>query len=323
MTWVVWRQQRAVFLTLTIGLAVSVVAILLLKAGMVADLAARDIVDCVPKGLPGCMGTPAAEFQNIWFDRLHIAQGTVMVAPVLIGVFVGAPLFAREFEQGTHALAFTQSVSRTRWMTTKFLVAALPALVVVAVYQVVVHSWLDAAGKLGPLATGPFYVTTFDAQGVSPVAYTLFAYTLGMFAGALFRRTLVAMTLTLGLFVVARVVLAVTREFLVTPTRVLSDDLDDHSPYERGPLVVESGYLDAKGAVIADPAPLMNCAGRTNAQGVTDFEVCYRENGLAQKFTDVIPIDKAATLHLLEASVFAGFAVLFVLGSVWAVRRQA
>ncbi|GGM92275.1 transporter [Lentzea pudingi] len=322
MTWIVWRQQRPVFITLVAGLVVSVAVILMWRAGMAGDLRAGNLEACVEKIFDGCGGKAADEFQDVWFDRLHAAQGTVLAAPALIGVFVGAPLFAREYEQGTHALAFTQSVSRTRWMAAKFAVAALPALVVVLVYQFVVHSWLDVAGDLGPLATGPFYFTTFDAQGVSPVAYTLFAYTLGMVAGALFKRTLVAMTLTLGLFIAARIALSGVREFMITPTRVLSDDLDGRSPVERGPLVVESGFLDARGAVVADPTPMMNCAGRNDAQGITDFEVCYRENGLAQRFTDVIPVEQATTLHLLEASVFAGFAVLFVLGTVWAVRRQ-
>lgn len=321
MTWIVWRQQRPVFLTLVAGLVVAAAAILLWRTVMISDLTARNLLDCTVSGLESCRGGAAGEFQDTWFDRLHAAQATVLAAPVLIGVFVGAPLFAREYEQGTHALAFTQSVSRTRWMATKFAVAALPALVVVLAYQLVVHSWLDAAGQLGPLATGPFYFTTFDAQGVSPVAYTLFAYTLGMVAGAVSKRTLVAMTLTLGLFIAARIALTGVREFMITPTRVISDDLLG-GPITRGPLIVEGGYLDARGAVVADPTPKMNCVGRGDAQGVVDTEACFRENGLAQRYADVIPVDQATTLHLLEASVFAGFAVLFVLGTVWAVRRQ-
>ncbi|MGH3881549.1 MAG: hypothetical protein ACRDSK_31370 [Actinophytocola sp.] len=39
--------------------------------------------------------------------------------PALAGVFIGAPLFAREFEHGTWRLAVTQGVTRTRWFTTK------------------------------------------------------------------------------------------------------------------------------------------------------------------------------------------------------------
>ncbi|MCX2951836.1 ABC transporter permease [Lentzea sp. NEAU-D7] len=322
MTWVVWRQQRPVFITLVAGLVVSVAAVLLWRAATVADVQAGNLADCVLRGLDACRGKAADEFQDAWFDKLHIAQGTVLAAPAVIGVFVGAPLFAREFEQGTHTLAFTQSVSRTRWMVTKFLVAGLPALAVVLVYQLVVHSWLDVAGELGPLATGKFYFTTFESQGVSPIAYTLFAYTLGMVAGAVFKRTLVAMTLTLAVFIAARVLISGLRESMITPTRVVTDDLDGRTVLDGRPLVLESGYLDAAGAVVADPTPKMNCVGRGDAQGIVDWETCYRENGLAQRYSDVIPADQATALHLLEGAVFAGFAVLFVLGSVWAVRRQ-
>ncbi|MFI6099802.1 ABC transporter permease subunit [Lentzea sp. NPDC051213] len=322
MTWIVWRQQRPVFITLLVALVAGVAAVLLWRAGMIADIAARGIAGCVTGGVEGCGGRTAMEFQNAWFDKMHIAQGLVLALPALVGVFIGAPLFAREFEQGTHALAFTQSVSRTRWLATKFVVAAVPALVVVVVLQVVVHSWLDAAGKLGPLASGPFYFTTFEAAGVSPIAYTLFAYTFGMFAGALFKRTLVAMSLTLGVFVVLRFVLNGTREFLLTPERVVSADPTKPAVADRGPLVVESGFLDSSGGVVTDAVPKMNCGSRGNEPVVTDLVACYQQNGLAKSYADVIPAAQASTLHLAEASIFAGLAVLFVLGSVWAVRRQ-
>lgn len=322
MTWIVWRQQRPVLITLAIGLVLAVGAVLLWRAGMANDLAARNLLDCVDKGLEACRGRAANEFQTAWFDKMHVGQGLVMAAPALMGVFVGAPLFAREYEQGTHALAFTQSVSRTRWMATKFLVAAVPALMFVVVFQLAVRSWLNAAGGLGPLATGPFYFTTFEAQGISPVAYLLFAYALGVFTGALFRRTLVAMSLTLGVFVVVRVVLSGVREFLITPIRLLSDDPSKPQILGNGPLLVKSGFLDAKGAEVIDSAPLMNCASRGDEPVVTDLAACYKKNGLAQSYADIIPADQASTLHLLEASIFVGLAVLFVLGTVWAVRRQ-
>jgi uncharacterized membrane protein len=327
MTWIVWRQQRPVFIALAGGLVVAAAAILLLRAGMVAQLQADKIADCVAQSLPSCRGEAAREFQKTWYDLMHGAQFVVVVVPALIGVFIGAPLFAREFEQGTHVLAFTQSVSRTRWMATKFVVVALPAVLFVAALQLLVRSWVNAAGKLGPLVGGPFYFTTFDAQGVSPVVYTIFAFTLGAFVGALFRRTLVAITVTLGVFVAARGGVAMRRDGFGEPVRELSTDLTD--PYAGleggGQRVLDTGFLDAKGAVVADPgAAQAPCVPSTRVEvSVEDRTACWQQHGLANRYRDVLPVDQATTIHLLEAAIFAGLAAVFVLGLVWAVRRQS
>jgi ABC-type transport system involved in multi-copper enzyme maturation permease subunit len=40
----------------------------------------------------------------------------VLAVPLLIGMFWGAPLISREFEAGTFRLAWTQGVTRTRWL---------------------------------------------------------------------------------------------------------------------------------------------------------------------------------------------------------------
>jgi hypothetical protein len=53
-----------------------------------------------------------------WANRL----AWVAALPALAGVFIGAPLLAREFEYGAWKLAFTQSVTRTRWLVTKLAV---------------------------------------------------------------------------------------------------------------------------------------------------------------------------------------------------------
>ena len=47
-------------------------------------------------------------------DQDTIFYGNLL--PLAVGVFWGAPLLAREVEQGTIRLVFTQSVSRRRWL---------------------------------------------------------------------------------------------------------------------------------------------------------------------------------------------------------------
>ena len=60
--------------------------------------------------------------------RLQVALITlVLVVPALIGMFWGAPLIAHELETGTFRLAWTQSVSRRRWLLVKMGLVGLAA----------------------------------------------------------------------------------------------------------------------------------------------------------------------------------------------------
>ena len=51
----------------------------------------------------------------------------VAAAPGVLGLFWGAPLVAGELEAGTFRLAWTQSVTRTRWLAARAGLAALGA----------------------------------------------------------------------------------------------------------------------------------------------------------------------------------------------------
>lgn len=125
-----------------------------------------------------------------------------MVLPLFAGVFWGAPLVARELEQGTHRLIWTQSVTRTRWITTKLLASLLTTTAGVAALTVLVGWWF---GPLAKTDVGRMQPVAFDVQGIAPVAYTVFAVTLGIAAGTLTRKTLPALGLTLAAFTAIRV----------------------------------------------------------------------------------------------------------------------
>jgi hypothetical protein len=123
----------------------------------------------------------------------------VLVAPGLLGMFWGAPLVAREFEDGTFRLAWTQSVTRTRWMAVKLAVMGLASMAAAGLLSLVVTWW---AGPLDRAALNQF--ATFDQRGIAPIGYAAFAFTLGVLAGALIRRTLPAMFVTLAVFITVR-----------------------------------------------------------------------------------------------------------------------
>jgi hypothetical protein len=130
---------------------------------------------------------------RVWLGLL------VILAPGLIGAFWGAPLVAGEFEDGTFRLAWTQSVTRTRWMVAKLAVAGLASMAAAGLLSLVVTWW---AGPLDHSAMNQF--ATFDQRDLAPVGYAAFAFTLGVLAGALIRRTLPAMAVTLALFIAVR-----------------------------------------------------------------------------------------------------------------------
>jgi hypothetical protein len=125
----------------------------------------------------------------------------VTIAPALIGLFFGAPLVARELETGTFRLAWTQSVTRRRWLAVKLGLIGLASMAVGGLLTWMVDWWaspLDAANK-SRFNPGPF-----AWHGVAPIAYAAFAFTLGATAGVLLRRTVPAMAATLAGFVAAR-----------------------------------------------------------------------------------------------------------------------
>ena len=139
----------------------------------------------------------------------HLIEAIVyatVVVPLLLGLFWGAPLLAREFEDGTNGLAWTQGITRRRWLQSNLTWAIVAAAVWGAAVTAVVTWWSLGEVSLGRSRLGP---GPFDIQGIVPVAYSVFAVVLGITVGSMFRRVLPAMATTLAAFVAARVVIAV------------------------------------------------------------------------------------------------------------------
>jgi hypothetical protein len=332
MIWVSWRRQRAQLITLLGMLVVGAGVIALLRSNMIGDLTSAQLTSCVTLPLDQCPAEPGAakSFAEKWGSPLDLGRALITFGPALIGVFIGAPLFARELEQGTHVLAFTQSVSRTRWMSSKLVVALVPALVVLVVLQFLVSWWLSAAGTLGPLVNGAFDGLNFGIEHVSPVAYTLFAFALGSFLGVVSRRTLVAMTSGLAVFIVLRFALAELVPRLI-PTRHVEAALGaDLSVRRDGSLVIESGFADAAGRPVPSAhATELNqaCKKAAGAIGSPDVQekylACLPKSGIAKLYADYIPESQAWQAHLVDAAIFGGLAVLLLAGTSWVLRRQS
>lgn len=328
MIWATLRLQRFSLLVLLVALVAGAGVIVLLRSNMIDALASAQLTQCVA-ALEGCTAPDGAvkAFSMEWDYLFEAARLLIIVLPALIGVFLGAPLFAAELEQGTHVLAFTQSVSRTRWMFVKLAVALVPALVVLVVLQYLVWWWLTDAGVLGPRLNGPFNPFNFGIDHVSPAAYALVAFLLGAFLGAVTRRTLMAMTAGLTAFVVLRVVLSGVASRWAPTERREAPVASDANLRAAGGLELESGMLDAAGRPVPDgqvDAVIDACKASTaegpDAQDV--FAACLAEKGSVKHYLTVVPESSAWLAHVYDAALYGGLAVLLLAGTVWALRRQ-
>ena len=139
----------------------------------------------------------------------------VLITPALLGLFLGAPLIARELETGTFRLVWTQSITRGRWLAAKLGLVGLAAMTIAGLLTWIVNWW---ASPLDAISQDRFDPESFGYHGVVPIGYTAFAFALGAAAGLILRRTVPAMALTLAGYAAAR--LAVTywiRPHLATP----------------------------------------------------------------------------------------------------------
>ncbi|MER7081816.1 hypothetical protein SAMN02982929_03259 [Saccharopolyspora kobensis] len=324
MIWVAWRQHRAQLITLAAALLFGSAAVLLLHSSMTGRIGELGLQAClsVYERTPDC-ATARTEFQREWFDLIKLGQGAVFALPVLMGAFFGAPLFARELEHGTHVLAFTQSVSRLRWMSTKVAVLLLPSALVVVVIQLLVDRWVAAAGMLGPERTSPFQWLNLDTTGPMPVAHLLFAFALGAMLGAVMRRSLMALSTTLGALIVLRTVVTnVAPNFLPVQRLTNADPMSSPVPGDFGIMVLDSGYLGKDGQLLRPELTDVTACPTPPDGSTPDFAACYAEKGVVGSYADVLFPSAAPGLQLAEFAAFGLAAVLLLVGTAWTLQRQ-
>jgi hypothetical protein len=199
MIWTTWRQHRA-----EAGVGALVVAALA-SAMLVVGSVARDRAHAL--GLPACTSdrgncSKALSGLHSAFHTIPPFIAALVAVPLLAGMFWAAPLVSREYEAGTHRLAWTQAVSPRRWITTK--IALIFAVIAAAALGLgLLATW--ALDPLVPAFGGRFNSTWYDTQGIVPVACIVFALAVGVAISALIRRTIPAMALTLVTYAAARI----------------------------------------------------------------------------------------------------------------------
>ena len=192
MIWVTWRQFRAPALFMLAGGGIYALLLCVMGYSMRHGYNTQ-ILGC--HQADGCVLAEAkTTFLRGYGDLVSAAEGVLLLLPAIIGAFWGAPLLAREFEANCSRLAWTQSVTRRRWLAVKLLLLGLSTLVLTAVLSLLL-TW--AASRYDLLTDSRFTAWPFATRNVVPIGYALFAFAAGTVAGLFLRRTVPAMAVTL------------------------------------------------------------------------------------------------------------------------------
>jgi len=201
MTWLVWRLHRTQLYIAAALLAA--LTVLLLVTGL-------QMASQYHSALAACAASHScANLASTLFLGSHaVGFGVIMTlgVPALFGLFWGAPLVASELETGTSQFAWMQTVTRKHWLAVTAGWMLLAAAAWGGAVSGLVTWW---SGPDNALQLDQFKPGRFDIMGIVPVGYALFAMALGLCAGALLRRTLPALAVTLAGFIVVRAVITV------------------------------------------------------------------------------------------------------------------
>jgi hypothetical protein len=198
MTWLVWRQYRAQGTIAFVLLAV-IAALMLVDGFQIASHWHSMLITC--SGKSACLQQQPPLASSTVADNILMLG---LAVPGVLGVLWGAPLIAHELESRTSDFAWTQSITRMRWLAVKAGWLLLAAMACGGAITALVTWWSGPANALGANTFDP---GQFDIQGIVPVGYAVFAMALGIAAGTVVRRTLPAIAITLGGFVALRLLI--------------------------------------------------------------------------------------------------------------------
>jgi hypothetical protein len=341
MIWVAWRQHRKQAV-IEAAVIATVAAFLLLTGFQMLHVFKSS-------GLAQCFATAGNDCHNLGGDFSNRYNGyqflvpLFLVAPLLFGMFLGAPLIAREVENGTHRLAWTQSVSRKRWISMHVVFIVGFALAGSAALASLVTWWSR------PLVTNSasrFSPGIFDLRGVVPIAYAVFAVMLGVAVGAVIKKTLPAVGVTLVAFAAVRapITLFVRQHYLAAKTLLypfatdgprskgIADWTISQNTVDRFGHIVSSGggpsfeYLASRCPAVAAAGPFPtsgNIAVVPGMKGAPDvLAQCAQHLGLRTSIA-YQPAYRFWTFQWIEFGIFIVLSIALAVFIIRRVRRLA
>ena len=311
MIWLTWRQHRLE------GLITALVVVVV--AGLVGSLvvSAQPLLEQIRHLCPVVVDDSCGQALMAFNARFGAFQQplylTFLVLPVLSGMFIGAPLLAREFEQGTDAVVWTQGITRRKWLFVKLVILGSATIALAG------QEWSTAVPD-----NSYSQWFAFDVQGPEVAAYALFSFGLGVAAGAAIGRTVPAMAVVLVGFLAVRAAIALfaRRNFLPPVTTELSGPLisgqgqawlmGNQQPVDMHGNSISSGQFDQ----------ITNACLTSRSGGNFDLEACWHEHGIKVLQT-YQPAERFPLFQGIETLIFVVAAIALLGFAVWLVRRRA
>ncbi len=312
MIWLSWRQQRTE--------TVLAVALLALLAALFVPASLHLASAYTHDDLSSCIGSQTDACRQAVGDfgahagALRSALGWFNLLLGVIGVALAAPLVL-DLESGAATFAWTQGVTRVRWLGTRLGIAVVTALAAAGVYSLLI-GWYRA-----PLdnAFGRFADGAFDFEGIVPFAYVLFALALGLAVGVVWRRTAPAMIVAfLGFFGVRITVATWLRQRYVSPLTAT------WGPPSQGPnltraWVLFEGPSDRAGHVFNGGFRVLHACARS-VGGVKSIDPgCLARHGAGFNHAVYQPASRFWEFQGVEAALFGGIALILVAFAAWRV----
>jgi hypothetical protein len=251
MIWFTWRQYRTEALIFIIVLLV--ITSILLITGMHIASFAHQLGNKL--GKPGCVTESCNIAQYTLQTYIEgtfggavfytVFQTLLRALPLLLGMFVGVQVVTPELEQGTYRLIWTQSITWSRWLRVK-ISALLVCLLAGMGLLVGVFLWWKIPALFPTINLWGY--ENYDVWSLTAVAYTLFALALGICAGTVLKKTVPAMGVTLVIFVVVRILIAIyLRPYFLPPVVLQVPWISSQAPIPDWDLQLKSEYVDRQG----------------------------------------------------------------------------
>ena len=326
LAYVTWRQHRAALTGAAVFLGV--ISLYLLIMGLAINNAYAKVVNCRPASSGVCQQLAHDFNRQYWggggtgalsAGGAQTVSSLMLVVPVLLGVFLGAPVLARELESGTFRFTWTQGCGRVRWAVAKLVLLAVVITAVTWAFTELFtwyyHAFLvdGQVSRLLPLA--------FGLLGVAFAAWTLAAFAIAVFFGALIRRTVPAMAATLATWTFLAIGTAVgLRQHYQAPLRTTAANPPSGSWVLGGVTTGPHGQvLNAEAVnqlVQHAPASVQNSP---NPNALTNW---LAQQGYTQ-WTSYEPASRFWHFQLIEAGWLVALSAILIAATIWLVRRRA